>query len=176
MTQIANNTVRLFLLVVAILMSLPFIVSISGYTTEVSSPFSISAEPINYSSARNATNGAIINTTIFTVAKAPQYSYVQPIESFVLTNLTGQTLTAGVDYVFNSNNGTLYLINTSKTFASSSLNITNASYRYYSANYFGDSGSRSLIVLVPLLCAIGLMIYVAAGAINLTSFFRRLMR
>lgn len=111
------------------------------------------------------------NYTIFTQSAWKEIDC--PLESVVLRNGAGTTLTVTTDYLLYASNGVFSLVNTSLTEPQTALNLTYVDFTYCADGYNKDASSRSMLVLIVIMTALALLAFVleSSGIINLKEIF-----
>ncbi len=115
------------------------------------------------------TNGLHRNESyVYTITYPPTGWKVDdcPIATFVMTNSSGQTLTSGTDYTFNSGKGTYSILDTLNTNKTAN-NYTARTYYYCADDYLNSSWGRNILNLTPGLIAIALLILAVYAAYQL---------
>lgn len=121
-------------------------------------------ETINYATARFDDQTINVNKT-FVLTNAPTSSDWRGsdgsmscgITSFSLLNGAGSALTLTTDYLFDGTNGTLNLVNNTATQQDNASNLTYGSYNYCDEGYVVGSAGRSMVSLILIFSALGLL-------------------
>jgi hypothetical protein len=149
-----KKQIGVFLLVlIAVMIGTAFLISIANSTFEQTNTYTVANESQSIASARDAANG-VISTVVYEVANSYRVTGQTPISSFVLRASDGSTVTAG-NYTLN-NNGTYTLVNTT-FWVGTAANTTYRGYVFKPANYVNDGTSRTIIPLIILFCALGIL-------------------
>ena len=83
-----------------------------------------------------------------------------PLESVVIRNGASTELTITTDYTLDVDNARFSLVNTTSTWPQTAINITYVDFSYCADGYNTNSGSRSILNLVLIFCALIIFAYV----------------
>lgn len=148
---------------VGVIIGIVFLMSIADTTSLQTDLQTRYNESINIASTR-LVGGQINGSINLSVAKNQGVTGQTPISGFVLLNSTGGVISSGGNYSFDSTYGNLTLINSSfwTTGGGSKSNITLGNYQYKDNNYVEDAPSRSIVTLIIILGAIGIVLFIIA--------------
>ena len=160
-----NSVTKLILGFLVLIVGLSLIGTVAQQSNSAIDKLGIANETFDIAAARLADGcgaGSINATYPFTIANYPTGWKIAdcPIESVVIKNQTLNTATVTTDYLFFSNNGTFYLLNTTTftgTDCASSGNITTADYLYCPDTYINVAWGRSVLTLVSGFFALALL-------------------
>ena len=159
----ANNTSKIILGFIALIVGISLIAPIATNTEGVTNTITISNETIDINSDRTIAGACpmgVNGTNAIQITNSPSgwKTLGCPVTSFVLKNQTGVTATVTTDYVFYPANGTLMLKNTSKWgICDVSINDTYASYTYCGDDYVQEAWQRTILDLISGFIALALL-------------------
>jgi len=129
-------------------------------------------ETLNIATTRSGDDGGNDPSVNLAIAQSARASSECDIDEFSMINQTWDRAVANTDFIFNEDNGTVNILNTTKWFCfypvdtgicnRTNDNITLISYRYCDADYLREAWQRTVLDLVPGFMSIALML-VAVG-------------
>ncbi len=155
----------LLLLFVGTIVVLAIIPEMASNIQKMKARLSVVNESIDIGPARVA-DGTINESYAFSVANAPKDSgdwrasdgdVDCPLSDFSILNATGSAFTENTDYIVDLAEGNFTLKYTAATNQSGSINQTYVSYSYCDAGYITDSAGRSIVSLILVFAALGLV-------------------
>lgn len=168
-----NSIAKLILGFVVLIVGVSLIGSIATQTNDAIDLIGVANETFNIGVigegmvADGCSGGSINITHPYTIVNAPTSGWQQaggcPIAGIVIRNQTRNTAVVNTDYVFNVNNGTFYLLNTTRWVADDCsgtgavTNVTEVDYLYCADGYLNISWGRAILTLVSGFFAIALL-------------------
>ena len=150
----------LIVMFLGIIVTLAILPEIAVNTKIISSQIPTINDSIDISAARNA-SGTINNLQQFNVTNENTGWRITEgecaISSYTFANASGTAYTLDTDYKFSTAYGNFTLINTTTVFGST--NITKITYSYCGFGYSTSGATRSMINIVLIFVALGLVVF-----------------